>query len=145
MKKSIILILSVLFCFSCFAQKSYVCIYGCMYSNDESKNVRLSGNIPDGFSEYYNYSNVGIIINQLASKGFIVEQLSGSASYGFVSVLMSKSASNESGAIEIIKSYEGEIKEVARYNLQGIPVNENTPGIQIVVYSNYTTKTVIVE
>lgn len=38
-----------------------------------------------------------------------------------------------------------EVKEVARYNLQGMPVDTTEKGIQIVVYSNYTTKTVIVE
>jgi len=35
--------------------------------------------------------------------------------------------------------------EVARYNLQGIPISENEKGIQIIVYSDYTTKTVINE
>ena len=38
-----------------------------------------------------------------------------------------------------------EITEVARYNLQGIPVSESERGVQIIVYSNYTTKTIIVE
>ena len=35
--------------------------------------------------------------------------------------------------------------EIARYNLQGIPVHERDKGIQIVIYSDYSTKTVIVE
>jgi hypothetical protein len=34
---------------------------------------------------------------------------------------------------------------VARYNLQGIPVKANEKGVQIIVYSNYTTKTIVVE
>ena len=49
-------------------------------------------------------------------------------------------------AIERIVADDGqEAVEVARYNLQGVPVDKNEKGIQIVVYSNYTTKTVIVE
>ena len=38
-----------------------------------------------------------------------------------------------------------EVTEVARYNLQGLPVKEHDKGVQIIVYSNYTTKTVIVQ
>mgnify|MGYP003307038838 CR=1 FL=1 len=38
-----------------------------------------------------------------------------------------------------------DIREIARYNLQGIPVTPSDKGIQIIVYSNYTTKTVVVE
>jgi hypothetical protein len=34
---------------------------------------------------------------------------------------------------------------VARYNLQGIPVKETEKGVQIIVFSNFTTKTVVVE
>ena len=37
------------------------------------------------------------------------------------------------------------LTEIARYNLQGIQVNENEKGVQIIVYSNYTTKTVVVQ
>jgi hypothetical protein len=37
------------------------------------------------------------------------------------------------------------VYEVARYNLQGMPVKETEKGIQIVVFSNYTTKTIIKE
>ncbi len=35
--------------------------------------------------------------------------------------------------------------EVARYNLSGRPCHPSDKGIQVVVYSNYTTKTIIVE
>ena len=35
--------------------------------------------------------------------------------------------------------------EKGRYNLQGLPISENEKGIQIIVYSNYTTKTIIKE
>ena len=49
------------------------------------------------------------------------------------------------GAIERVTADDQEAVEVARYNLQGVPVDKDEKGIQIVVYSNYTTKTVIVE
>lgn len=38
---------------------------------------------------------------------------------------------------------EGERREVARYDLQGLPVKAGARGIQIVVYNDYTTETVI--
>ncbi|MBO4812454.1 MAG: hypothetical protein J5552_12980 [Prevotella sp.] len=41
--------------------------------------------------------------------------------------------------------YDGEAKELARNNLQDIPMKKLEKGVQIIVYSNYTTKTVIVE
>ena len=39
----------------------------------------------------------------------------------------------------------GDVREVARYNLQGIRCAPSDKGVQIVVYSDYTTKTIIVE
>ena len=60
--------------------------------------------------------------------------------------LLSKRKNSNSTAIQHISTDdEEEAREVARYNLQGIPVNKDERGIQIVVYSNYTTKTIIVE
>ena len=38
-----------------------------------------------------------------------------------------------------------EVKEVARYNLSGRPCRPNDKGIQIIVFSDFTTKTIIVE
>lgn len=40
---------------------------------------------------------------------------------------------------------DGETKEVARYNLSGRPCTPTEKGVQIIVYSDFTTKTVIVE
>ena len=45
--------------------------------------------------------------------------------------------------IEANGSNKDEIKEVARYNLSGQPCSPNEKGIQIIVYSDFTTKTVI--
>ena len=71
---------------------------------------------------------------------------SSGGSYNYRLVIMSKSGTPELGAIEEISTDDNtEAVEVARYNLQGIPVNENEKGVQIIVYSNYTTKTVVVQ
>ena len=60
--------------------------------------------------------------------------------------IMSKNVSSSSSNIQSIKiEDEGEPYEVARYNLQGIPVKSYEKGVQVIVYSNYTTKTVVVE
>ena len=50
-------------------------------------------------------------------------------------------------AVRAIESdhFDADMVEVARYNLSGRPCHPHEKGIQIVVYSNYTTKTVIVE
>lgn len=43
------------------------------------------------------------------------------------------------------KEQNGEVEEVARYNLSGHPCKPYDKGVQIVVYSDYTTKTIIIE
>ena len=43
------------------------------------------------------------------------------------------------------KGHNGEVEEVARYNLSGHPCKPYDKGVQIVVYSDYTTKTIIIE
>ena len=43
------------------------------------------------------------------------------------------------------RTNDGETEEVARYNLSGYPCTANDKGVQIIVYSDFTTKTIIVE
>jgi hypothetical protein len=43
------------------------------------------------------------------------------------------------------KEYNGDVEEVARFNLSGRPCMPNDKGVQIIVYSNFSTKTIIVE
>lgn len=40
---------------------------------------------------------------------------------------------------------KSEVYKIARYNLQGKPIDATERGIQIIVYSNYTTKIIFVE
>lgn len=153
MKKSILLILSILFCVSCFAQKKYLLLCGDIRNSAGASEYRayLSGDIPVGFKASYitggsnPETSVGELLNRLADEGFVVEQYSSSQHYFQFSTLLSRPSSNEDDAISVVQNDDGDVREVARYNLQGMQVNENEKGIQIIVYSNYTTKTVIVE
>lgn len=151
MKKSILIILSVIFCVSCFAQKKYLFLSGDLSTNID-KTTYLSGDIPNGYQRSYSAGDVqvGDLLNQLVTnEGFIIESFSSLSndanSRRIVNILLSRTTTNEDDAISIVHNDDGDVREVARYNLQGMQVNENTKGIQIVVYSNYTTKTVIVE
>ena len=57
--------------------------------------------------------------------------------------------SDSTNAVESVISNDNDgsedQREVARYNLQGIRCTPSDKGVQIVVYSDYTTKTIIVE
>ena len=46
--------------------------------------------------------------------------------------------------IEADETFTGEAEEVARYNLSGHPCSPNDKGVQIIVYTDYTTRTIIV-
>ena len=144
----------VLMAATCCAQKQYVNIFA--YS-DRAPNGStshypdkfvLSGKVPSDIRR----TSIGVILNDLSENGFELEHVSAigysdESSYlisGICYVLSKKQSSNES-AIQRVIIDEEEPKEVARYNLQGMPVNETEKGIQIIVFSNYTTKTIIVQ
>ena len=121
------------------AQKSYVYI-----SAHNTSYLTIVGDLPEGLSKYngriWGKGEFGELINKLAQNGFEVDFMSDRA------LLFSKKSSSPASAISRAKSDDGEeAYEVARYNLQGVPVSKNEKGVQIIVYSNYTTKTVIVE
>ena len=116
--------------------------------------IYLSGAVPAGMSDFYSGAydrkTVGEIINQLAENGFTVETMSSnsisnnsSTTYGTREVvLMSKPKGAQPGAVHTIDSGD-EATEVARYNLQGLPVDKDEPGVQIVIYSNYTSRVIV--
>ena len=152
MNKVLFLLAAVLLPVCSMAQKTYVNVV----ATDVNKNYHtmyLSGDIPSGlksfYDAFYDESRLGDIINRLASHGFVVEQMSCSQNESTIReiVLLSKNASPTPTKVQenSITEQEGEAVEVARYNLQGIPVNAHEKGVQIVVYSNYTTRTVIIE
>ena len=104
-------------------------------------------------SEYNeNEKTIGVILNELSQNGYeliFVSAIGETSSSSFVSgvvYLLSKPSSAPSHIIQTEKADDdSEVYEVARYNLQGMPIGKNEKGVQIVVYSNYTTKTIIVE
>lgn len=147
-----------------FAQKEYVTILVDMYA-DHQNYAYLSGSIPSSMKSKYvdgelgegdGCNWIGTLLNQLAAEGFIVEQMNTySEKYRYNSYqdtrstfLLSRDKNHNSASAKAVKleSYDNaNVHEVARYNLQGMAVDATEKGIQIVVYSNYTTKTVIVE
>lgn len=168
MKKifSIILLLLVVGV-NAFAKKSYVTVWAQL--NSSSTTAILSGNVPDSMKLEYKAADfslssapaskwIGNVLNLLANEDFVVEQMNTvSASYQtngiltnreYIIYLLSKNEDSPSPVSDVQKvksDNDEEDTEVARYNLQGLPVDENEKGIQIIVYSNYTTKTVINE
>lgn len=145
-----------------FAQKSYVHItlYYDIYSSfsmtesgSSGHNMFLTGDIPSGVKDRYIYNKddmtVGKLMSLLGEKGYELEKAllyhNSGVDTGEI-IIMSRNGSSSYSKIQNIKTEdEGEPYEVARYNLQGIPVKANEKGVQIIVFSNYTTKTVVVE
>ena len=167
--KLVFTLLLLLFTANASAQKSYVeivenassySIYGDVPANLNIKEINNTvynkwgedtysyATVPSGFSI------LADIINALSKEGYTVEYYQtvphGSENKSSdARVLMSRNSYSANSIQHIESDYEdegnGEIREVARYNLQGMPIGKNEKGIQIIVYSNYTTKTVIVE
>ncbi len=137
-------------------QKQYINIIAT--GKQAREGISLSGAIPAGMQDFYtsyygNIVTVGDIINQLAEHGFVVEHMSsdcyapsgGEASFREI-VIMSRAAAPEQGAIEVVSGdNDPTATEVARYNLQGQPVDKRERGVQIVVYSDFTARTVVVQ
>lgn len=116
------------------------------YSNMYSDEIDLFGDIPSDMEKHYEGSSPGwtAVLNQICSHGYELEQMSSDSSSS-IHFIFSRPGSPDSDYIQAVTVDDDVIKEVARYNLQGLPVSSNEKGIQIIVYSNYTTKTLIVE
>ena len=142
-----------------YAQKSYITLYMRTHNGyEELGDPLLTGDVTDDLCEYLNFRKgsyniwyglsrcyLGEVLNKLSEKGYEIEYV-GDNSHYILSKRKEGSGSSSYSKIQNIKIEEdGEPYEVARYNLQGLPVSKNEKGIQIVVYSNYTTKTIIVE
>lgn len=149
------------FCICVYSQKKYVTVRATMaYSLDAP--VMLSGDIPASMKNRYDNDDfvlsddgfgtnycVGNVLNLLSKHGFIVEQMSTAAATSpadilHMTFLLSKSEIISSNKLEE-NLHNKATSIVARYNLQGVPVNENEKGVQIIVYSNYTIKTIVKE
>lgn len=138
---SILLLIPSFMSVSILAQKSYVVV-----SRTGSSSTKITGDVP---SDMYSSTDdtPAVVINKLAQRGYIVESVSMTSNekYLITLYLLSKNLSNTNNSIQQVRADDEEIHEVARYNLQGMAIPPTEKGIQIIVYSNYTTKTVIVE
>lgn len=149
MKKWISFLFLMMVCMGGFAQKSYVNVIGRpMYASN--RGTSLSGAVPKDMETFYdNYSyQYGDVLNMLGQRGFVVEDMSVATDKDgilFEVAILSKSDAVDPSAVQKVKDDDAEVYEVARYNLQGVPVKDTEKGFQIVVYSNYTTKTIIKE
>lgn len=154
MKKTFLFTVLLIASLSAFSQKSYVNVY-VTELNTTYPRISMSGDVPNIPSTYQ--KQIGEVLNYLAQEGYEVEFMAFSnATYAgnnpaSAMYLLSKNSSSTNPDDPGIVTYhkdvteDTEAHEVARYNLQGLPVNKDAKGVQIVVYSNYTTKTVIVE
>ena len=130
-----------------WGQKSYVNVVADHIYSSIYQEIYLTGDVPVGIKTHYDsYGSeamtVGKVLNLLAKEGFVVEQMSCSAECEVI--LLSRIALDPE-AVPHVTADDQEAVEVARYNLQGLPVSEDEKGVQIIVYSNFTTKTIIVE
>ena len=149
--KKILLFLLLVMPMAINAQKSYVHIYLTegLKINESFQNgstMYLTGDIPSGIKDYYYYTQdltMGKLITLLGKEGFALEKAF-EVGEGEV-VIMSRSEDSSPAKNQTVLSEDVTPYEVARYNLQGLPVKETEKGVQIIVYSNYTTKTVVVE
>lgn len=147
MKRILICIVALLGCIAAWGQKSYVNVVADHIYSSIYQEIYLTGDVPVGIKTHYDsYGSeamtVGKVLNLLAKEGFVVEQMSCSAECEVI--LLSRLALDPE-AIPHVTVDDQEAVEVARYNLQGLPVSEDEKGVQIIVYSNFTTKTIIVE
>jgi hypothetical protein len=153
--KKFLLFIFVLCATNVFAQKSYVHIYAYNLDSKYDHYMYLSGDLPSGIEEVYGSGDnmlIGNLLNLLSEQGFEVESMSApnftkESGVPKMCYLLSKKGTggSTSSARAISADDDTEVHEVARYNLQGMPIGKNEKGIQIVVYSNYTTKTIIKE
>lgn len=145
MKKIITLTLLLALSFSVYAQKSFIFVRAESWI-DTKYNINLSGDLPSNMRKYYGQKEISEVLNALSKNGYDLDSFHTEADNRLV-FLFSKGENNSSAnEIRRIKTDDNsDVYEVARYNLQGCPIKENEKGTQIVVYSNYTAKTIIVE
>ena len=85
------------------------------------------------------------LINMLANEGFTIDKIAAMGETNCV-VIMSKNSSGDSSIItKSADEHSTNAVEIARYDLQGRLVDDDCPGLQIVVYSDYSAKIVVVK
>lgn len=101
---------------SVYAQKSYVNVCAVDVSTDSRRSIYLSGAIPSDMNAYYDDKYIGGIINMLAARGFVVEQMSCSEynnSTREVIILSKTSSSNQT-------QIEGDVNNDSEVNIADV-------------------------
>lgn len=152
MKKVFLTALFLIVSVCSFAQKSYLQVFAeqkplFLLDYKDEWNIYLVGDKPSDMEDKYSYAKINEILDQLTGKGYTLEfvtSLSGATQRGVIGtiVYILSKPSEETSAVRTVTIDDEEVTEVARYNLQGVPVKRSDKGVQIIVYSNYTTKIV---
>lgn len=128
-------------------QKSYIKIFAERRSGADI--MYLYGDLPAYIKNKYEIEDnkrLENIINELSKKGYQVEHfISEINNLGILSVILSKIKSDITSVRNTNTNDNNIVIEKARYNLNGVPINKNEKGIQIVVYSDYSTKIINVK
>ena len=155
LSKLFVVMIMIMTAMAAMAQKQYVNIIATGQAAREG--ISLSGAIPAGMQDYYTsyYGNIvtlGDVINELAQNGFVVERMSSDCAstsngmnYREIVIMSRYATAPEEGAIPTVSVTDPNATEIAHYNLQGLPIDANEKGVHIVVYSDYTARTVVVE
>jgi len=111
MKKLLVLLFLMVIGTSVYAQKSYVNVCADDVGNSRKCSIYLSGAIPSDMNNYYDDKYIGEIINMLAARGFVVEQMSCSEYTGNTRevVILSKTSSSHQTQIEGDVNQDGEV------------------------------------
>ena len=120
-------------------KKSYVLIY------EKRDDWYLSGNIPSRLkNKYHNeFDDNSYLLNELSKDGYDLIFFE-SVAYDKI-FLFSKKNSGGYNSVRSVNKDNKDVKEMARYNLEGMPVDSSHKGLQIIVFSDYTTKVVDVK
>lgn len=112
---------------------------------NSNKYTTLSGNVPSG----NNWENISIdaLLSELSKYSFQLDfhTFNQYVRDSFIEniqelFILSKRDTGSGSSVRNAKSYNNETKEIARYNIKGVAVDRNYKGVQIIVYSDYTTK-----
>ena len=150
MKKILLSVAAAFALFTATAQRSYVSLYINMNAADSKwVSARVSGDIPESMKDYYaaTYDRLsdGELINMLANEGFTIDKIAAMGETKCVGIMSKNSSSDSCIITKSADEHTTNAVESARYDLQGRLVDDDCPGLQIVVYSDYSAKTVVVK
>lgn len=152
MKKYFLTVLFLIVSVCSFAQKSYLQVFFEYRNHSEYGYSYFYGDKPsDVCRDLFTYDKIGEILEKLTGKGYTLDFVTSlsdatqSGAAGTIVYIFSKPSEVTNNVRSVTIDNDEEVTEVARYNLQGLPVKKSDKGVQIIVYSNYTTKIVNIQ